>query len=272
MTGEHNAEEISSDKVLPTSRVSGAGKIHVNGLGDITIAGSGHVSPGRIKIAGSGRLPGGIKVDEVSSAGSIDVGGDLTAQNAAFSGSTTIDGNANIHTLTVSGSLNVRGRLDGFQTRSSGSLRIGNAAKLDDTLRVVGFLGVRGDVSAGNRVDFRGGFEIAGKVSTKSFEAELGRSESNVQNGISAVNVSVTKARGLLVFGLLNQLFRRGRLYTTAIEATGSVQLVNVCCDDVFGKDVIIGEGCHIKGRIRYSNSLSVHPNAKLTAPPEKMT
>lgn len=75
-----------------------------------------------------------------------------------------------------------------------------------------------------------------------------------------------------MVFGvpILRRIVRDGKLYTTDIVAKGTIYLENVCCENVSGKDVTIGEGCIIKGKVKYSESISVHPAAKLANPPEK--
>lgn len=259
---------------IPTTRISGSGKVHIEGMGDIRISGSGFVSPEEIKISGSGRLPGGIKAGRISCSGSVSIEGDAEAEEMSFSGSASIEGDAKAKTLSASGSFSVGGEVKGSSMKVAGSCKIGNRIELEDILRVNGSFKASGDVKAKNMVELHGRFDIDGKIVTRDFEAELSRLESHVRNGIEAVNVSVKKRgfEGIVLFGvpIFGRIFRNGKLYTTDIAAKERGHLENVCCNNVYGRDVTIGEGCVIKGKVKYSESISIHPKAKLSNPPEK--
>jgi predicted acyltransferase (DUF342 family) len=269
-------EKMLKRTILPTTRVSGSGKVKVEGIGEVHISGSGYVSPEEIKISGSGRLPGGIKVGRLKCSGSISVDGDVEAEEMHFSGSAVIAGNVTAKRLKASGSFSAEGGAKGDLLVFSGSCRILGGVESNDTLRAHGSLRVLGDINARHRVELHGRFVVDGKIVTREFEAELGRWESHIKSGLEAINVEVKKREfegivifGIPVFGIFSK--GKGRISTTDIIAKGRVFIENVTCNNVTGRDVIIGEDCEIKGKVKYSGEVSIHPKARLTNPPEKI-
>jgi cytoskeletal protein CcmA (bactofilin family) len=263
------------ETTLPTTRLSGSGKVKITGIGEMRISGSGYVSPEEIKISGSGYIPGGIKVKRIACSGSVSIGGDVEADEMRFAGSASVAGNVRSNSLSASGSFRADGHAKGSSLRFSGSCKIGDEIKADDSLIVHGSLTVYGDVSAGKLVELFGRFDVDGKVSTNTFKAELRRSRSNIKKGIQADYVDIRKrdrTRGVVIFGfpIFAKRYGEGTLSTTDIVGREEVYLENVVCNNVNGKKVTIGEGCEIRGKIRYSDTIKVHPTAKLSSPPEK--
>lgn len=76
-------EKKLRETAIPSTRVSGSGKVHIEGIGDLRISGSGVVSSEKI-IRGSGSLPDGLKVRRVSCAGSVSIEGDVEAEEMSF--------------------------------------------------------------------------------------------------------------------------------------------------------------------------------------------
>jgi len=260
---------------IPTTHVSGSGKVHIDGVGDVQISGSGFISPKEIKISGSGCLPGGLKVEILKCAGSVSIEGDIEAEEMDFSGSSSVAGNVKARSLTASGAFAVDGNVQGSLLKVAGSCKIERAVELENALYVHGSLRVFGDIKTGKYVELRGKFDIGGKIITGDFNAELNRYESYARGGIEAVNVDIKKRsiEGIVIFGIpiFGVLSGYGKLHTTNITAKEKVYLENVCCENVVGRDVTIGEGCVIKRRVKYSDSISVHSKAKLASPPEKI-
>lgn len=261
---------------IPATHVIGSGRVNIPGIGEIRISGTGCVSSEEIRVSGSGRLPGGIKVGSVKGAGSISVGGDIEANEMHFSGSASIMGSVRAASLTASGSFRADGGATGGSMRVSGSCKIGDEVQLGDSLVANGSLSVQGDVDAGELVELDGCFDIDGKLTTSTFRVELSRSESYIREGIQADHVDVRKADGpedFVLFGLpiSEGGVREGELITTDIVGREEVYLENVRCDNVTGKDVTIGEGCEIRGRVRYSGTIEVHPEARIQNPPERV-
>ncbi|MEM2367811.1 MAG: polymer-forming cytoskeletal protein [Candidatus Bathyarchaeia archaeon] len=278
MSGEEKMRKYEKELrrvSVPTTHVSGSGKVHIDGVGDIQVSGSGFVSPQEIKISGSGRLPGGLKTERLKCAGSVSIEGDIEAEEMDFSGSASIAGSVKAKSLSASGSFSVDGSVQGLSLKVAGSSRIGGAIELENALHVLGSFRVSGDVRAGKYMELRGKFDIGGKIVTDDFKAELDRHESYARDGIEAVNVEIKKrdVEGVVIFGIpiFGIVSRYGKLYASDIIAKEKVYLENVCCENVIGKDVTISGGCIIKGSVKYSNTISVHPKAKLANPPEKI-
>lgn len=105
---------------------------------------------------------------------------------------------------------------------------------------------------------------------------------SSAQYGFNFIVAGIISIFALIVAGILTvlgivlgvpvlgRLFRKGRLYTTDIVAEERVCLENVVCDNISGRVMILGEGCDISGKVKYSESVSTRPAAKLAHAPEK--
>jgi len=264
-----------------TTNISGSGKVHIEGVCDIQISGSGSISPEEVKISGSGTIPGGLKTKRIVCAGAVSISGDAEAEEMRFSGSASVHGNIDAKILEASGTLAAGGEVRGSDVEVAGLFRAARGIRLNDALLVHGHLRVSNDVNVEKFVRLRGSFDIHGRVVTGNFEARLRRMqwlerlESRVENGIEAVNVDIRKStdRGMGILGIpaLGKIFRKGRLYTTDIVARDRVYLENVTCDNVHGRVVVLGEDCEVRGRIQYSESFSTHPTSKLSQAPEKV-
>jgi cytoskeletal protein CcmA (bactofilin family) len=264
-----------------TTNISGHGRVHIEGVGDVHVSGSGSVSPEEVKISGSGTIPGGLRTKRIVCAGRVSITGDAEAEEMRFSGSAAVQGNIDTKILEASGTLAAGGEVKGSQVEVAGLFRAAKSIKLDDALRVHGHLRVSDDVNVEKSVSLRGSFDIYGRVVTGNFEARLRRTGwlnrlgSRVANGIEAVNVDVRKSteRGISILGIqvLGKISREGRLYTTDIVAKDSVYLENVTCSSIHGRVVVLGEGCEVRGKIQYSESVSAHPTSKLGQAPEKV-
>jgi cytoskeletal protein CcmA (bactofilin family) len=285
VSGEDKLKEYEKKLVeairTQTTNISGSGKVRIEGVGDVHVHGSGSVSPDEVKISGSGRIPGGLRTKRIVCAGHVSITGDAEAEEMRFSGSATVHGNIEVKILEASGTLAVGGEVKGSEVEVAGSFRTARGIKLNDVLLAHGRLRVSNDVNVQKFVRLRGSFDVDGRVVTGNFEARLDRVqwlkrlESHVENGIEAVNVDVRKStdRGINILGIpaLRKIFRKGRLYTTDIIAKDRVYLENVTCNNVHGRVVVLGEGCEVRGRVQYSESVSTHPTARLSLAPEKV-
>jgi hypothetical protein len=261
---------------IPTTSISGSGRFSIPGLGDGRVSGVGHISPDKIKVSGSSELPGGIKVGSLTVSGSTMVRGDLEAGAMNFSGSATIHGALIFGQLRGSGSIRADGDARGGSMHVSGSCKIGGGIDLEGILVASGSLETRGDVAAKESVELDGVFEVDGKLKTKTLDASLSYDRSRVGEGIEAERVDIRKGGGFeRIPRLAARIFgwgdREGDLYTTDITGKANVYLENVICDNVVGGKVTIGEGCEVKGTVRYTETVEIHPDARVQNPPEKV-
>jgi len=261
---------------IPETTVSGSGRVNVPGIGEMRISGSGQVSSEEIRVSGSGHMPGGFKVGRIGSSGSFSIGGDIEADEMHFSGSSSVVGNVYAKNLSASGSFKAEGGGAGGYMRFSGSCRFGGPVQLEDSLIMHGSLTVSGDVTVQNLVELDGRFDIEGKLTTGTLKSELSHSRSHVEKGIQADYVDVRKGReveGLVLFGfpIFGRRLREGELVTTDIVGKERVYLENVHCDNVAGREVVIGEGCEVRGKVKYSGTIEVNTKARVTSPPEKV-
>lgn len=261
---------------IPTTSISGSGRFSIPGLGDGRVSGVGHISPDMIKVSGSSELPGGIKVGSLTGSGSTTVRGDLEAGAMNFSGSATIHGALFFGQLRGSGSIRADGAARGDSMHVSGSCKIGGGIDLDGILVASGSLETRGDVIAKESIELDGVFEVDGRLKTKTLDASLSHDRSRVGEGIEAERVDIRKGgRFERIPRLAARIFgrgdREGDLYTTDITGKADVYLENVICDNVVGGKVTIGEGCEVKGTVRYTETVEIHPDARVQNPPEKV-
>ncbi len=266
-------EEAMKRGEIPIGSVSGSGKIHIPDIGDIHIAGSGRVSPEEINVSGSCRLPGGLRIGSLKASGSMRVDGAIEAEEIRISGSASIGGEVRASNIFTSGSFKAAGRVVGKRIHFVGSSRIGEEIHSEGNLTAHGYLSVGGDLRTEGTVELRGRFEIDGKLTAERFKGEI-RGKSRIEGGIEADYVEILREEGeIRLFRLPIPIWKgRGRrLTTTDIIGKKRVHIEYVTCTNITGGDVYIGEGCEVKGRVRYWGNLEIHPEASLKNPPEKI-
>ena len=248
---------------IPATRISGSGRVTLQGFGTVKISGSGSVSPERISTSGSSTLPGGLRVGELKTSGSSRVEGDIHADGMEFSGSASIEGDAHFRHLRKSGSLSIEGGVHGDTMHVSGSTTIRGDAVISDELRASGSIRVGGEIESKGSVELRGVFKVRGRIKAKHFEARLGKRLSVAEEGIEADIVNVEP--------LPRDWDREGELRTKDIIGLEEVDIENVCCDSVKGGRVVIRGGCRVNGVVEYTESIEVSPNSYLAQEPVKI-
>ena len=110
-------------------------------------------------------------------------------------------------------------------------------------------------------------------MKTENLKVELYKGDCHVNGGIEAENVEVKRGKSEINFFILKIMRRgsKGRLFTPFIKASERVYIENVICDEVSGGDVEIGDGCEVKGTIRYSRTIKIASTAKVAKQPIKM-
>jgi cytoskeletal protein CcmA (bactofilin family) len=248
---------------IPATRISGSGRVTLQGFGTVKVSGSGSISPERISMSGSSTLPGGLHIGELKTSGSSRVEGEVHADRIEFSGSASIDGDAHFEHLRKSGSLSVEGGVYGNTMRGSGSTTIRGDAEISDELRSSGSIRVEGGIESKGFVELRGGFEVRGRVKARHFEARLGRRLSVAEEGIEADVVDVEP--------LPRDWDREGELRTKDIVGVEEVTIENVECENIRGGRVVIRGGCRVNGKVEYTESIEVSPNSYLAQEPVKI-
>ena len=248
---------------IPATRISGSGRVTLQGFGTVKVSGSGSISPERISMSGSSTLPGGLHVGELKTSGSSKVEGEIHADRIEFSGSASIEGDAHFDHLRKSGSLDVDGGVYGNTMRVSGSTTIRGDAEIADELRSSGSIRVEGGVESKGAVEIRGAFKVRGSIKAKHFEARLGNKLSVAEEGIEADVVDVEP--------LPRDWDREGELRTKDIVGIREVSLENVECENVRGGRVVIRGGCRVNGKVEYTESIEVSPNSYLAQEPVKI-
>jgi len=209
-----------------------------------------------------------VKVLCVSGSASID--GDITAKEMMISGSCSANGTVKTQKLEVSGSFDAE-ELKGGSAKISGSCSIKGRVTLEDFLKASGSIAVKGDLHAERSIFLAGKFDVKGMLKTGDLEVKLYKSDCHVDGGIEARNVEVTRGKSELGLFILKLKRRRsGYLYTPFIRASDRVYVENVICNEVSGRDVEIGDGCEVKGRIRYSRSIRIASTARVEKKPIK--
>lgn len=268
-------ERRLAEDAIPTTTISGSGGFSIPGLGEGRVAGIGRISPEEINVSGSCQLPGGIRVGSITTSGSSTIRGDLEASKMRFSGSTTINGALVFGHLEGSGSLRTGGGARGDSMRVSGSCNIDGSVELEERLFAAGSFSAKGNLVSKGSAEFDGSLDIEGKIEAETLEVRLSRYRSHVDEGIKADDVDIRKgSRYDRIPNFLARMLGHGRgegeLVTTDIQGRDEVYLENVKCDNVAGGKVTIGEGCEIRGTVRYSESVEVHPNARLENEPQQ--
>ena len=246
---------------IPTTKISGSGRITIPEYGEFKVSGSGRISPEEISTSGSSRIPGGLTIRDLRTSGSARVEGDIKAEIVKFSGSASVEGSLVCEEITKSGSLRVDGDLKFKYGRFSGSTKVEGSGAVERELEASGSMAFGGDLVSEDRILYTGVMRVEGKVKAGSFEARLSKDESIINDGIEANYVNIQRSH--------EDWRNLGTLITTDI-AGDEIILENVECDNVTGKKITILSGCDIKGKVQYSESINIDPNSRLENEPEK--
>ena len=246
---------------IPTTKIAGSGRITIPEYGELKVSGSGRISPEEISTSGSSRLPGGLVIGYLKTSGSSRVEGDLTAEMVKFSGSANVEGNLVCDEISKSGSLNVEKDLKFKYGRFSGSTKVRGSGAVESELEASGSISFGGDLVSEDRILYSGFMRVEGRVKAKSFEARLNRDESIIRDGLEAEYINIQRSH--------EDWRNRGILVTTDITGD-EITLENVECNNVTGKKIKILPGCRIRGRVQYSESITVDPDSYLENKPEK--
>ncbi len=231
----------------------------------VSISGSGRVSGGeytQVRISGSGKVEGDVVAQEIRVSGSGRFTGAVKAKEITVSGAGKFSGRVEADVLVTSGSCGIEGDAAVKELRSSGAQRIGGSLR-GHYVRVSGVLHVAQDLEA-DVFTSSGKFEIGGLLSADRVEIRLvGDSRAREIGGenidiraSSGFSVRLSLTRGLQ-FGV-----GIGTLTVGEIEGD-QVHLEATTAQVVRGKVVHIGPGCTI-GRVEYTESLEVHPEAEV--------
>ena len=246
---------------IPTTKISGSGRISIPEYGVFKVSGSGRISPEEVSTSGSSRIPGGLIIGDLKTSGSTRIEGDLTAEMVKFSGSANVEGNLVCEEIIKSGSLKIEKDLKIKYGRFSGSTNVRGSGSVERELEASGSISFGGDLISQDRILYSGYMRVEGNVKARSFEARLSRDESYIRDGIEAGYINIQRSHG--------DWRNRGSLVTT--EITGDeIILENVECNNVTGKKITILPGCRINSNIHYSESIKVDKDSTLGNEPEK--
>ena len=227
------------------------------GIGEIKASGRAEISSDMIRTSGSCELPGGIRVRDLDSSGSLTIAGDAEAETMVLSGSASIHGGVKFTQLSKSGSLRVEGDADGETMEVSGSTRVEGQVRVRD-------LHSSGSISADRGIESDGNVKVkgcirAGGVKAGTLELIMGNSVSRVKGGIEADYIRI-EPKGWGEEGELVADWVKGR----------EIHMENVECDTVSGESVYIGEGCRVSGKVVYTHEVHISPKAFLKESPQK--
>jgi len=181
-----------------------------------------------ISVSGSGKFTSRVEADILVTSGSCGIEGDAVVKELRSSGAQRIGGSLRGHYVRVSGVLNVACDLETDVFNSSGRFEIGGLLSAD-------------------RVEV--------KLVGDSRAREIGGENIDIRAS-SGFNFGFSLSRGLR-FGV-----GIGTLTVGEIEGD-HIHLEATTADVVRGKIVDIGPGCRI-GRVEYTESLEVHPEAEV--------
>ena len=243
---------------LPVTIIRGSGRVTVPGLGEVKASGRAEIGPERVHTGGSCVLPGGIRVRDLDSSGSLTIEGDAEAETMTLSGSASVRGSVKFTQLSKSGSLRVEGDAEGETMEVSGSTTVEGRVKVRD-LYSSGSISVEKGIESSGHVKVKGCMR-ADSVKAERFELIMSNAVSRIRGGVEADYIRVEpKGWG-----------DEGELITDWVKG-GEVHMENVECDTVSGDNVYIGDGCRVNGKVTYAHEIRVSPNAFMREQPQKV-
>ncbi|MDY5911465.1 MAG: cell shape determination protein CcmA [Inconstantimicrobium porci] len=227
-------------------KVSGSAKIN------------GYVRCIHFRASGSSRINGSVNAQDVSTSGSTRIQGNLNCEDLGGSGSFKVEGNIESEMIKTSGSFTVKGKTSAQEIHTSGSSTFGDSVKTQK-IHTSGNLKINGNCDA-ELFESCGGFNINGLLNAETADINVqGRCEVNEIGG-NKINVySKTGIAGLLNF---ISVFSDKTLYCKVIEGD-DIELSNVTCDLVRGRNIILNENCKIK-KVEYDENFENRCNCEV--------
>nr|WP_302598086.1 polymer-forming cytoskeletal protein [uncultured Cellulosilyticum sp.] len=224
--------------------------VNINGMGKYT---GGEFDC--VNIAGTGKVEGNVKCNELNVSGTIAINGDLASKVSTVSGTAKVGGDLFGDDLTVSGMLKAIGSGMVKNVTINGMMMLEKTFKVR-RLENNGSIKVDGDLS-GEQIYSNGMIECSGLLNCENLELrlsgvshvhEIGATTIKVEEGNSGVG-------GLLSF-LIPKRYKNNQLVVTTIEGD-EIYLENCEVEVVRGKHITIGPNCNIK-TIEYIETLAV--------------
>jgi cytoskeletal protein CcmA (bactofilin family) len=213
-----------------------------------------------VSISGAGTLAGGV-YERISISGSADITGDIEADSISISGSCDINGKIKADKLEISGAADMK-EIDVVVAEISGAVDIDGSISVKRLLRVSGSIDVDGDIISEGYCSLNGAFRVKGSIKGNVIEVMLdgGTSEIDGEVQCSRMRVVTTLIKDLSSILRLLSRRRRGYLYVKRIIAD-DIHLENTICDEVIGRNVVIGRGCRVDV-VKYKENVSIDPSS----------
>ncbi|RLF24114.1 MAG: hypothetical protein DRN15_04255 [Thermoprotei archaeon] len=216
----------------------------------VTISGAGSYEAGELRISGSGKARGHLRLRALSVSGRF-LGDNISAHTIKTSGSARFSGDMEVSDLKSHGSLIVVGNIRGHNVRVAGNVRARSISA--GYVEIKGSLRTEEDVEC-DRFILRmiGASRVGGTI--------RGRSEVDIRR-------EKEKSLSIRVLGIeLIGISRRGeRVVLEAKRIEGRrVYIEYTVCDEVIGDEVIIGPECEVRRGIYYASNLSIDPSSKV--------
>ena len=208
--------------------------------------------------SGSGKLNGNINAESISASGSTRIQGDLSCEDLEGSGSFKVEGNIESENIKVSGSFTVKGKTLAEKIKTSGSGTFNDSVKTQK-IHTSGSLKINGNCDA-ELFESCGGFKIHGLLNAETADINVqGKCE---VDEIGGNKINVYSRKGVTgIFDFIS-VFSDKTLYCKVIEGD-DIELSNVTCDLVRGRNIIINENCKIK-RVEYDGEFQNKCNCEI--------
>ncbi len=210
-----------------------------------------------VKVMGGADIHDDIKTKKVVVAGGADFFGTVEADYIKIAGSSEFHKDVIVNEgMKVAGSADFHGNIKGSgEVSFSGSSDVHGEIQIEGDLRITGSEVLHQSISA-KSVYLTGSFECKGDLTAKD-TIEIKISESTkIEGNITGSTILIRPRRD-----------RRSLLETEDITGD-TVKLKGVICRNIKAKDLRIGPGCKVSGKVTYSSSCEVDPTAELESQP----
>lgn len=226
-------------------------------MNNIKIMGDGTIGKGEfnnITIMGNGKFLDSIKAKKIKILGEAEASEFIETDNLTVMGEFKSLDNIKINEkLSVSGDSLFKKSVEVGEISIKGDMKISNDLKVKTT-NIYGSLKVDNNCEA-EIFKCKGEANIKGLLNCDVLNIEL--YDSCTINEIGGENITVKKPN------LINSIMRREhKLYSNIIEGD-NINLTNVECKIVRGKDIVIGKGCKIE-RVECSGNLTIDKNSEV--------
>lgn len=247
----------------PDLKISGAGSASGGFFNQVKLSGAssvnGDIDCNLLHVSGAGDIKGNVVSKEIKLSGACNIKGDVKCESFTVSGSSKISGSLNADDINISGSSSVLGDATGKGIKISGGSKIVGSL-YGETVEFTGGIDVGKNCECEN-FKSKGSFKIAEMLNAGDIDISLYGECKVKEIGGEKITVKLCNNNISSVLNFLKSFIPSLQQLTVDTIEGDTIYLEGTTAKIVRGKNITIGEGCHID-KVEFTEDIKLLPNS----------